>query len=391
MVDGILDVKLLPDWDSPSIQSSLMNSLQRCALLQGAVAYWTASDHILGNRISPALRNSSSFMCVDVHLPTDIDVLADLVRAGANINIFCEEITTYTDSGRKEPPFLLHPKTLLFWCPDHTAELWVGSHNWTRRAIFGLNVEYSVVLKLKDTSPQFYAAAEYLQQIKKICEPFELAKIDYYKELQKSTDERTVPVIEVEAQDADSIGGTEITIFATDGTDLKELGTVRKRVYLSATENDGTESEFVYPAAITQVGELNSSNPAAGQISFSSRRYAFRRGRRLPELLTFQSIPSSVLSGAAYYVTLQLQQREMSLAFEYPKSRRASWEAVDEMSSPLIRRLGSQEQAVLFRGREPKVKLPTMVEPQSTQALTLYERRNVQERSFLTKRVLKKS
>lgn len=389
MVDGIVDVKLCPDWNTPSIQSALVSSLSKCALLQGAVAYWTVSDSLLNCKISPALSHDSSFMCVDVHLPTDIDTLADLVKSGAHIGVFSEEIPTYTDSGRREPPFLLHPKMLLFWSSDKFAELWVGSHNWTRRAILGLNVECSLVLTLQDTSPLFFAAAEYLQQIKSICEPFNLAKVDYYKELQKSTEERTVPVIEVEAKGADEIAGMEITIFGTDTRDLKELGTVRRKVFVSATENDGSDLEFVYPAAITQVGELNSSNPAAGQIAFSPRRHAFRRGRKLPELLVKQDVASSVLSGAQYYVTLELQERDASLAFDYPKARTASWETVDEDVSPLMRRLGVKEMAALFRGRDPKVKVPTVVEPQSSQALSLFARRNLPERNFLSKRVLR--
>jgi hypothetical protein len=48
---------------------------------------------------------------------------------------------------------------LLFWSKDRTAELWVGSHNWTNRAILGLNVEASLVIRVRDTAPPFRAAA----------------------------------------------------------------------------------------------------------------------------------------------------------------------------------------------------------------------------------------
>jgi hypothetical protein len=390
MDDGVIDVKLCPEWKSPSIHRALRASLSKRALLQGAVAYWTVPDGLLGNKVSPALKHESAFMCVDIHLPTDIDALADLARSGAHVRLFCEEIATYADSGRKEPPCLLHPKMLLFWSPDKTAELWVGSHNWTRRAIFGLNVEYSVVLTLKDTSRLFCEAAEYLQQIKTICEPFDLGRVEYYKELQKNIDERTVPVIEVEARGADRLGQLEVTIFGTDARDLKELGTVRRKAFLSATENDGNEAEFLYPASITQVGELNSSNPTAGKLSFSPRRYAYRVGRRFPELLTPQEIGSSVLSGAQYYVTLELQERDVSLAFDYPRARMGTWELADEDSSPLIRRLEGEEISTLFRGRPPRVKIPTVIETQTSQSLTLYERRSQPERSFLTKRVVRR-
>lgn len=87
------------------------------------------------------------------------------------------------DVGRKELPCLLHAKMLLFWSKGRTAELWVGSHNWTKRAILGLNVEASLIVRLTDSSPLFAAAAEYLARMKGIAEPLYVAKVDFYKAL----------------------------------------------------------------------------------------------------------------------------------------------------------------------------------------------------------------
>jgi len=64
-----------------------------------------------------------------------------------------------------------------------------------------------------------------------------------------------------------------------------------------------------------------------------------------------------------------------------------SWEARDEERSPLIRRLGTAELAHLFRDKEPRVKQPVVIEPES-RALTLYDRRNVIELGFVSKRVV---
>jgi hypothetical protein len=356
-------------------------------LLQASIAYWTIDPAVFGAVLTKRILPPNGFLCVDLHRPTDIDALAALVRNQADVRLYCEDITTYGADGRKEPPYLLHTKMLLFWSKSSPAELWVGSHNWTNRAIFGLNVESSLVVELRDSSRLFCDAAEYLQKIKGICEVFDLSKIDFYKELQKSTEESTVPVIEVEAVEAKELAGSEISIFGTDDKDLKELGTVRRKVYLSATETDGSEREYVYPARISQVGELNSSNPSAGQISFSPRRHAFRVGRRFPALLPKAVVTSAVLASAKYYVTLELSEPDAGVRFEYPRSRTASWETRDEEQSPLIRRLGTAELARLFRDREPRVKQPVVIEPES-RALTLYDRRNATELRFVSKRVI---
>ena len=51
---------------------------------------------------------------------------------------------------------------LLFWGNDGTGELWVGSHNWTKRALLRLNVEAILVVRLKVSSQLCGEAAEYL-------------------------------------------------------------------------------------------------------------------------------------------------------------------------------------------------------------------------------------
>jgi len=68
---------------------------------------------------------------------------------------------------------------LLFWANDGAAELWVGSHNWTKRALLGLNVEASLVLRLTMSSPLFAAAADYLARMKAVAEPFDVAKVAF--------------------------------------------------------------------------------------------------------------------------------------------------------------------------------------------------------------------
>ena len=78
---------------------------------------------------------------------------------------------------------------------------------------------------------------------------------------------------------------------------------------------------------------------------------------------------------------------EQGDTFEYPRARTASWEMRDEEQSPLIRRLGVRELALLFRGKEPRVKQPVEIEAAS-RALTLYERRNAAELRFFSKRVI---
>lgn len=44
----------------------------------------------------------------------------------------------------------------------------MGSHIWNRRALLGLNVEASLVVGMRDSSPLFAAATDYLARINEI-------------------------------------------------------------------------------------------------------------------------------------------------------------------------------------------------------------------------------
>lgn len=210
MEPGILDVKLVPAWNSPSIQNSLRHSLASFEILQAGVAYWTINHKIFGDHLTQILSHRDSFVCIDLHPPTDVDSLAALAATKCHVYLYCEDIATFSDWGQKEPPYLVHAKLLLFWSNDRTAELWVGSHNWTNRAIYGLNIESSLVVKLQDNSRLFVDVLDYLGNIRAICEEFDPAKIDFYKQLQRNMSNRADSVIELEGKHAGDVGNERI-------------------------------------------------------------------------------------------------------------------------------------------------------------------------------------
>ncbi len=388
MDDGLLEINLLPAWDSPNVRLKLKSALSRSQLLQAAVAYWTVNDKMFGSCLPRALSHASGFLCVDLHPPTDIDALASLVRQGSHVRLYCEDISTYTDDGRKEPPYLLHAKMLLFWSNDRTAELWIGSHNWTNRAILGLNVEASIVLRLRDSAGLFCTAANYLEKIKTISDSFDLSKVDFYKQLQRNMSAKTVPVIELEAKAAASLGNTTVGLFGTDDADLKELGTIQRDVYTSIFDTDSGK-EFLYPSTILHSGVLAASNPSAGGISFSPRRQAYRQGRRFPILLPEGEVSNEVLRTAVYFVTLHLQGPDSSVTAEYPATKTAAWDAVGEQLSPLLRRLDPDARNILFRRREPRLRHPVRLDTQESVALTLAEKRLLPEKRLVSRRILR--
>ena len=357
MNDGILDVALLPAWSTPSVREALTAALSRSARLQAGIGYWTIDPALLGPGLGQALQHQGGFACVDLHPPTEVEALAALARQGGRVYVYYEDIPTYTDQGRKEPPCLLHAKMLLFWANDGTAELWVGSHNWTTRAILGLNVEASLVVRLKHSSPLFAAASDYLARMKAISEPFDVAKVDFYKQVQRKLARRLSPVMELEAQDSASASDTTITVFGTDLEDLRRLGTVRREIHVALLDPTSS-AQCLYPATILHSGLLAASDAAAGGISFTPRPVAYRHGQHLAALQPAGPVDQAVLNTAEYFVTVRLGALDPSLRAERPTRRAATLAEVDDEASPLLQRLDADARTLIFGTREPSVRRP---------------------------------
>lgn len=386
MDDGILNVSLLPAWSPSGVKAALTAALSRATRLQAGIGYWTIDSALLGPDLVRAIQDDSGFVCVDLHPPTEVEALAAIAQPGGRVHVYYEDIPTYTDQGRKEPPCLLHAKMLLFWSNDGTAELWVGSHNWTKRAILGLNVEASLVVRLKDSSPLFAAAADYLARMKSIAEPFDVAKVDFYKQVQRKLARRLTPVMELEAEDGASAGDTTITVFGTDRTDLRRLGTVRREVHVALLD-PRSDGQSLYPATILHSGLLSASDAAAGGISFSPRRCAYRKGRQFATLQPSAPIDPAVLNTAEYFVTVRLGALNPLLVADYPLPRAAMMIEVEDEASPVLRRLDADAKALLFGGREIRVKRPTVAADEA-RPKSVAAKRGLAEHPLVSMRVL---
>lgn len=367
MDDGILDIALLPAWSPSSVREALTAALSKCTRLQAGIGYWTIAPALLGPALVRALQHESGFACVDLHPPTEVEALASLTRQGGRVHLYYEDIPTYTDQGRKEPPCLLHAKMLLFWANDGTAELWVGSHNWTKRAILGLNVEASLVVRLKDSSALFAAASDYLARMRGISEPFDLAKVDFYKQVQRKLAQRLSPVMELEAEDSASASDTTITLFGTDREDLRRLGTVRREIQVALLDPTSS-AQCLYPATILHSGLLAASDAAAGGISFTPRRVAYRQGQHLAALQPAGPVDQAVLNTAEYFVTVRLGALDPSVVMERPTPRAAMMAEVDDEVSPLLQRLDADARTLLFGMREPRVRRPAFAVAEARRA-----------------------
>jgi len=283
----------------------------------------------------------------------------------------------------------MHSKMLLFALRDGTGELWVGSHNWTNRALLGLNIESSLVVRCQTSSALFAEAASYLEQIKSICEVFDSERVDFYKRLQgdRHDEEPSFPFIELEGDEAGNLAGSAITVFGTNAVELRELGALRE-VYLSIfDEADGTE--HIYTAQVLQSGVMAAYTPLAGGLNFPIRRHAFRLGRRLPILLPAGYVSSDVMQKAHYFVTLNVMHLETGARALDRPTRTTVWQKVGVALSRLLQRVSPEDSLILFPNRRPIVRQPAPYEHVAPQVPTLFERRALPEHRLVLRKILR--
>ena len=193
----ISSIDLIPGVDDREVVSRLGAALEHAVSLQAAVAYWCVGPTQFGPNLEKRL-GGGGFLCVDVHLPTDIDVLASMVSAGANVFLYLKNPSPQPGDWKLEmPPHLLHTKLLIFDYKSDPSELWVGSHNWTARALTGVNIEASLRVELNKESALYMDAKSYLNDILSKCVPFDLKAIEYYKWLQGASLEEPMWVLEI--------------------------------------------------------------------------------------------------------------------------------------------------------------------------------------------------
>lgn len=389
MITGVLKIELLPSSlvDSADVRPRLRAVLHEASSLYGTVAYWTTPFSFV-SRTLPTRLASPGFLCVDIHLPTDLDRLNELHAAGASIHLHLRDMRANVgDKATGMPPHLLHAKMLLFDFPDGEAELWTGSHNWTIRALAGPNVECSLVVRLSQNSPLYAQARQFLQGCRSLCQPFDPTQLAWYKRLQLANDP-TDRTIDLEGEDVQNLDDTVIAVFGTEPKDLQELKTLGRNVYVQLADSS-TEEETLYSATVIHVGEQPRANPSAGGLLLSPRRYAFRLGKRLAVLEPIAQIPDSVLSRAYYFASLELGSR-VSGKRAYAPVAEERWE-VSTDSDPLLQRSAQEVRERLSRGTRPAMRVPAAgaSEDREYRLEPLYEKRNRDDMSLVRRKLIR--
>ncbi len=327
-LNGVTDIEFVPGFDYREIVGRLKPALQTSEKLRAAVAYWCVGNKELGPNLSERL-SDNGFLCVDIHLPTDIDRLCQMKIAGANIYLYLLNPNPQPGELKsKVPPHLLHPKILLFDYLSGPSELWVGSHNWTARALTGVNIEASLRIRLAAECALYSDAVNFLEAIRARCVPFDVNAVSYYKWLQQIDQEEEIWVLELRGIRSAIDSEQKLTVFGRSDEDYRNLRNVDKNIVISLLD-EASGQEILYEAAIRDTGR----RPAKGGVTLDARLYASHDGSPRPKVVGPKVPDAALLGAASSWATVDIVEELFGRTHEIPPRER--WVAVEENANQL--------------------------------------------------------
>lgn len=332
-------ITLLAGIPSTSVEARLKECLRKCDKVRGVVAYWTLPVENLSGTLIEALKKTGSFYCADMERPTDISHLGDFVRAGASIYLHTYEIVQQTTNEAKGPSGLLHAKVILFDLPGNKAQLWVGSHNFTRRALKGINSEASLVIDTTQNSDIYKQTETYLEAVRKCSVKLEPKDVPYYKFLQGNPSEKVLKELigietgrammrkslDIMGYDVANLYGETLQLIGLDTGSLTEIHQPNFYIILSVLDLE-TDQEHYYVAQVRQGGVINTANYKYYGSTDVPRRYVLLDHDLMPYLCPERSIDNRLLGSADYFVLLDVMPYQVSSAYSVPDEQ--IWGAV---------------------------------------------------------------
>lgn len=324
----------------------LEEKLRICTRVRGVVAYWSLSVKALSGELSRALDKPGSFYCVHMERPTDIDKLADFVRGGADICLYTYELAQEAKGEEGGPAGLMHAKMILFDLSDTEAELWIGSHNFTSRALYGANTEASVSIRIRRDSNLYKEAESFLHKIRARSVWFDLEDVDYYRllmgnysedllsRLLRVNDKRILmrKAIDLVGHNVMELHGQTIQLIGINTGHLMELNRSNQLLIIAALDMESNQ-ECIYVAKVRQAGIIDPKNKKLYGTSTEPRRYALLGRNAIGFLQKEDTIEENLLNYSDYFVNLVVLPFEVEKSYYVPEE--ILWEPATDHYAPL--------------------------------------------------------
>ena len=314
-----MEITLIPGFDNPNLKKELTELLRKCVSFMGCTAFWSVDLKFFNDKdfndnvFVEALKKPNSFFCADIQLPTNIESLLQYSNEGVK-EIYLHKYRQKDEHTQNTN--LLHSKIYVFQINDVDVVIWLGSHNLTRYAITGLNLEASVSIKCKKDDLIYLDICKYLINVRDFyCFKFKKEDSDIYRKLQSSKAEKTSENFQTK---------NVVTLFGSEMEDLINEKNVlllslqekyfakykfKDEIYLHTLDEE-TKNTYLYKCRVVQSGEIGKDKLAIGFVEpIRFARIGDEREIQISRLERETKINQQILESIKYFVKLSFESK----------------------------------------------------------------------------------
>jgi len=268
--------------------------------LYAAVAYVTYIPTSLKGLLQ------EGFLCSDIHTPTSLEVLK---KADKNlIPVYLHLKKVIPAHASKGYNHLLHSKLLLFESSDK-ATIIIGSHNWTKRAIPGINIEDSLVVEVPLGHELHIMVKNQLNRIKDSCNRFAIKDYPLYLAIQNKLDkDKPETLITIKNSTKHVPNGADIVIFGDAFDNYFNVVNSQNKINSVQVQQKSNPSDYsTYDAEIIRSGRLPKSDSLTKPAEFFEVFQAvWIPGSKVPEIINNGVPPISVNDEFNYFIHIRI-------------------------------------------------------------------------------------
>ncbi len=310
----ILEMKLLnSDITTDGIYDELTQIAKDSIRLYASVAFLTTSGP------DPEITNvlKEGYICTDICWPTKLSHLQELHDSGVDVHLHLQKIKGSKKTQVDGYNHLMHSKLLLFESGKY-ATIIVGSHNWTNKALGGVNTEDSMLIKVNSGSPLHIKTKERLDWIKSTCLDYDPSDMLQYESIQgrRFDFNNKKKMIFALLHDSVSLSAPmELLMFGEDLSEYTKIPTRKEQCIISIHERSNPKNYQLYDGIIVRETLLPKADSELTPETFPERFHFIRKsGEKKHPLVDIGPIDSSYNNEYRYMVWIRLQRRKDSHA-----------------------------------------------------------------------------
>lgn len=277
-----------------SIKQQLLDTIHRAEALYASICFWSIDPGFLSADLVKLLKADGSFCIADIHSPTNVDKINLFYQQGAtHFFLFFKELRPKDRPDAFIERHLMHTKMLLFDLPDGKAELWVGSHNFTKQALTGINREASLVIPCHQNDALYSKTLAYLHSIleDEDCHPFDPNQLDTYKKLQGLPEEEIetgVVLLPIAWNSAEwgtpaTLAQQLILLVGHRLDERRQFSSIGEDTLLTIRTHDLATGRIQYfSATLFGANDIDPNDSGSYSITLSERHLAVRQDSQLP-------------------------------------------------------------------------------------------------------------